>query len=258
MLTLALLVFAVTSARARNFNITDLIIPPIVQTYQDEVEIECRYDANFTLLNWFKGPNEFFRYRPGAAPSTKSFPVLGIGRIELITCGPTECRLRLGGITEEATGLYRCDIERDLPPYKFESRQAHMQVHGHEHRRPLLEGLAEEYGEGDEIKAFCRGEEGSEKRWYINGREVNASRGSFQLVTNSSRLMFEGVAPTITVQCAEFRFGELLGSKERKARWRNVVQREDKDKPLEQIRNSVSKLEHMLVAVLWLWSAKLL
>lgn len=221
-----------SSAAARSFNITSLVIPPVVPSDQSEVEIECRYDANFTLLNWFKGPNEFFRYKPGSAPSTRSFPILGIGRVELITCGPVACRLRLGGLTEEASGLYRCDIERDVPPYQFASQKAFMVVDGHEHRRPLLEGLEKEFGEGDEMKAYCRGAPDSELRWYVNGREEEEMRGSANFRRNSSRLIFQGIPPTVTVQCAEFRFGRLSGSKEVKANWKEL--RDCDETPQEQ------------------------
>lgn len=238
MLTL-LLLFSVTSARASSFNVTALLVPPVVTPTQTDVEIECRYDANFTLLNWFKGPNEFFRYQPGLTPSTKSFPILGVGRIELIHCGPSACRLRLGALTEEASGLYKCDIERDVPPYKFASRQAYMEVHGHEHRRPLLEGLAEEYDEDDDIQAHCRGAAGSELRWYINGREMEEMRGSAVLRRKSSRLIFQGVPPTVTVQCAEFRYGKLSGSKEMKARWKELRIR---DETPQEVRSLATKV----------------
>lgn len=209
---------------------------------QAEVEIECRYDANFTLLNWFKGPNEFFRYRPGTAPSTRSFPILGVGRVELVACGPTACRLKLGALTEEATGLYRCDIERDVPPYKFETRTAYMEVHGHEHRRPLLEGLAEEYGDEETIRAYCRGAPDAEIRWYINGREAEEMRGSESFRRQSSRLIFQGVPPMVTVQCAEFRYGKLSGSKEMKAKWKDLSASQ-KDERAQEQRNKSSLVE---------------
>ncbi|CAH2075600.1 unnamed protein product, partial [Iphiclides podalirius] len=237
MLPLALLLLA-TGAASRPFNITHLAVPQVVPPGQAEVEIECQYDANFTLLNWFKGPNEFFRYRPGAAPSTRSFPILGVGRVELVACGPTACRLKLGALTEEATGLYRCDIERDVPPYKFETRTAYMEVHGHEHRRPLLEGLAEEYTEDESIQAYCRGAPDAEIRWYINGREVEEMRGSATLKRQSSRLIFQGVPPMVTVQCAEFRYGKLSGSKETKARWKDLAASQKDERAQEQRNNS--------------------
>ncbi|XP_026330605.1 uncharacterized protein LOC113238098 [Hyposmocoma kahamanoa] len=236
MLSLGIFLFILSVEGARPFNITQLIVPQVVPSNQDEVEIECRYDANFTILNWFKGPNEFFRYKPGAAPSTRSFPILGVGRVEMLACGPTVCRLRLGSLTEEATGLYRCDIERDIPPYEFKTLSAYMQVHGHEHRRPLLEGLAEEYGDGDEIQAYCRGAPDSEIRWYINGYEMEDMRGSLKLKRKSSRFIFLGIPPMVTVQCAEFRFGKLSGSKEAKARWKDMS---NKDESAQEQRNSV-------------------
>ncbi|KAG6463518.1 uncharacterized protein LOC115452438 [Manduca sexta] len=229
LVALVVLATAGSGTQARPFNITHLIVPDVVPPGQAEVDIECRYDANFTLLSWFKGHNEFFRYKPGAAPSTRSFPVLGIGRIEMVSCGPTACRLRLGGLTEDATGLYRCDIERDVPPYKFETRTARMEIRGHEHRRPLLEGLAEEYGEGDFIQAYCRGEPDAEIRWYVNGKEDEEMRGSAAYKRHATRFYFIGLPPTITMQCAEFIFGKLAGSKESKARWREMahIRRED-------------------------------
>lgn len=238
-------------SRARTFNITHLIVPEVVAPGVTDVEIECRYDANFTLLNWFKGPNEFFRYKPGAAPSTRSFPILGVGRVELIACGPATCRLRLGALTEEATGLYRCDIERDVPPYKFETRTAYMEVHGHEHRRPLLEGLAEEYGDEDEIQAYCRGAPDAEIRWYINGHEIEETRGSLSLKRQSSRLIFQGIPPMVTVQCAEFRYGKLSGSKEMKARWRDPANSQ-KDERAQEQRNSSQVLSIHLGVILLL------
>lgn len=249
MLAVVLFILTVSVTRARPFNITHLIVPEVVPPNQNEVEIECRYDANFTVLNWFKGPNEFFRYRPGAAPSTRSFPILGVGRIEMIVCGPTACRLKLGALTEEATGLYRCDIERDIPPYKFETRTAYLQVHGHEHRRPLLEGLAEEYGDGDEMQAYCRGAQDSELRWYINGREMEDMRGSPTLKRRSSRWIFLGIPPMVTVQCAEFRYGKLSGSKEVKARWKDHGHR---DETAQEQRNAASAIHKCLVLVLCL------
>ncbi|XP_068630725.1 uncharacterized protein [Battus philenor] len=233
----ALLLFA-TGVSSRTFNITHLIVPEVVPPGQAEVDIECRYDANFTLLNWFKGPNEFFRYKPGAAPSTRSFPVLGVGRVELISCGPVACRLKLGSLTEEATGLYRCDIERDVPPYKFETKTAYMQVHGHEHRKPLLEGLAEEYGDEEDIRAYCRGAPDAEIRWYINGHEVEEMRGSTSLKRSSSRLIFQGIPPVVTVQCAEFRYGKLSGSKEGKARWKDPLHSQKDERAQEQRNHS--------------------
>lgn len=225
---------------ARTFNITDLIVPKVVSPGQDEVEIECRYDANFTLLNWFKEPNEFFRYRPGRAPSTRSFPILGIGRIEIIACGPTACRLKLGSLTEEATGLYRCDIERDLVPYKFATRKAYMEVHGHEHRKPLLEGLGEEFGEGDDMRALCRAEPNTEIRWYINGHEVQEMRGSSKFMRKSSRLIFLGIPPMVTVQCAEYKFGKLYGSNQEKARWKGNNGKDERPQEQRNDSNSIT------------------
>ncbi|XP_063621768.1 uncharacterized protein LOC134793992 [Cydia splendana] len=238
MLTLALAMLTIAAAEAQPFNITHFIVPHDVPPGQDEVIIECRYDANFTMLSWFKGPTEFFRYKPGKTPSTMSFPILGVGKVDLVSCGPTACSLKLGALTEDASGLYRCDIERSSPPYLFETRSSYMEVHGHKHKRPLMEGLAEEFGEGDEILAYCRGARDSEFRWYINGREVEEMKGSQTLRKTSSRLIFSGVPPTVTVQCAEFRHGKLLGSKEVKARWRKSIQKDQK--PLEQRNNGSS------------------
>ncbi|CAG4966632.1 unnamed protein product [Parnassius apollo] len=249
MLVLALL-FIATGVSSRPFNITHLIVPEVVPPGQAEVEIECRYDANFTILNWFKGPNEFFRYKPGAAPSTRSFPILGVGRVELVTCGPTACRLKLGSLTEEATGLYRCDIERDIPPYKFETRTAYMEVHGHEHRRPLLEGLADEYGDEEDIQAYCRGAPDAEIRWYINGREMEEMRGSSSLKRRSSRLIYQGVPPMVTVQCAEFRYGKLSGSKEMKARWKDPAVNQKDERAQEQRNHSQTLTVHL--GLLWI------
>lgn len=238
MLVLILLLLACVTVHARPFNITHLIVPEVVPPGQETVEIECRYDANFTLLNWFKGPNEFFRYKPGPAPSTRSFPVLGVGRVELVACGPTACRLKLGALTEEATGLYRCDIERDVAPYRFATRTAYMEVHGHEHRKPLLEGLAEEYGEDEEMQAHCRVEPDTEIRWYLNGRELEEMRGSTKLRRKSSRLIFSGIPPVVTVQCAEFKFGKLYGSNEEKAKWKDHGDKDER--PQEQRNESIS------------------
>ena len=234
MLVLALLVVASAGVRARTFNITYLDVPQIVAPGQQEVEIECRYDANFTLLSWFKGSHEFFRYRPGAAPSTRSYPILGVGTVEMLTCGPVACQLRLGALTQEATGLYRCDIERDVPPYKFATMTAHMEVHGHEHRKPLLEGLADEYKAGDMIQAYCRGAPDSELRWYINGVELEEFRGSTTLKKKSNRYLFMGVPLTILVQCAEFRYGRIYGSQQHKAKWNDMGQlRKKKENEVE-------------------------
>ncbi|CAF4904653.1 unnamed protein product [Pieris macdunnoughi] len=238
MLAIAFVLFASVLVESRPFNITDLIIPHIVPPGQDEIEIECRYDANFTLLNWFKGNTEFFRYKPGAAPSTRSFPILGVGRIELVHCGPTACRLRLGALTEEATGIYKCDIEKEVPPYQFESRTGYMEVHGHKHRKPVLEGLAEEFGEDDDMQAYCRGAPGAEIRWYINGQEMEQMRGSLAFKKKSSRLHFLGIPPTVTIQCAEYRFGKLSGSNQGKARWKEM---HNEETPQEQ-RNGAAAL----------------
>ncbi|GBP80809.1 hypothetical protein EVAR_47295_1 [Eumeta japonica] len=224
LVTLCLTACVFASAFAeRTFNITELIIPQVVPSSVTEIEIECRYDADFTILTWFKGPSEFLRYKPATVPSIQSFPVLGIGRIDVIHCGPTACRLRLGALTEEAGGLYRCDLERERPPHKFVTRTANMIVHSKEHRRPRLEGMAEEYEEGDEILAYCRGAPGSEMRWYVNAREMMEARGSDTFRRRSSRLIFLGIPPTVTIQCAEFRDGNLLGSVEVKARWKDVA-----------------------------------
>lgn len=240
MLVFALLLLTSIVVEARTFNITHLIVPEVVSPGQEEVEIECRYDANFTVLNWFKEPNEFFRYRPGRAPSTRSFPILGIGRIEIIACGPTACRLKLGSLTEEATGLYRCDIERDLVPYKFATRKAYMEVHGHEHRKPLLEGLGEEFGEGDDMRALCRGEQNTEIRWYINGHEVQEMRGSSTFKRKSSRLIFLGIPPMVTVQCAEYKFGKLYGSNQEKARWKDINGKDERPQEQRNDSNSIT------------------
>lgn len=244
---LLLLLLVVTAARAREFNVTYLNVPQEVQPSQAEVEIECRYEGNFTLLNWFKGPNEFFRYKPGAAPSIRSFPILGIGRIEMVECGPITCRLRLGALTEEATGLYRCDIERDVVPYKFATKSAYMIIRGHQHRQPLLEGLASEFGEGDEMRAYCRADHYTEVRWYINAREIKEMRGSRAFTHKSTRLLFSGVPPTVTVQCAEVFNGKLSGSKEAKAHWIDPIQTYGDETAQEQRNNARSVYPHTFV-----------
>lgn len=240
MLGILLTISLVSCVTARRFDITSLHVPLEITEGHTEVEVECRYDADFTLLNWFKGPTEFLRYKPGDVPSIKTFAVLGVGKIEVLACGLTVCRLRLASLTEEATGLYRCDIERDIPPYRFETRTAHMTVRGVEHRRPSLQGLSDEYGEGDEIQVHCRGAEGSELRWYVNGREVIEMRGSATLQRSSSRLIFMGVPPTVSVQCAEFHNGTLLGSREAKAKFRDT--KEISHEPAEQ-RNYCANID---------------
>lgn len=212
MLVLAMLLVACAGARARNFNITYFFIPHMVAPDQHEVIAECQYDANFTLLSWFKGPNEFFRYRPGAAPSTRSFPIPGVETVEMLLCGPTACKLKLGGLTKEATGLYRCDLERDVPPYKYATMTGYMEVHENPQRKPLLVGLDEEYEEGDMIKACCRASPNSQLRWYINGKELTEFRGSLSIKKMSNQHLYIGVPPTMVVQCVEFKYGRAYGS----------------------------------------------
>ncbi|CAG9784809.1 unnamed protein product [Diatraea saccharalis] len=202
------------------FKITGFHVPSVVTPDQPTADIECSYDANFTILNWFKGPTEFFRYKPGSAPSTRSFPVPGVGTIDLIACGPTECRLRLGHLTEEASGLYRCDLELDKPPYKFETRTAYMKVYRPQRRKPIVEGLATEFGENEEMKAYCRAEPDAEIRWYVNGKEITDLRGSRSFKMISKEILFKGLSqPTIVVQCAEYIDGKLIGSTETPAKW---------------------------------------
>uniref|UniRef100_A0A2A4JS92 Ig-like domain-containing protein n=1 Tax=Heliothis virescens TaxID=7102 RepID=A0A2A4JS92_HELVI len=224
MLVLALILAACAHAHARNFNVTYLDVPERVQPGVLEVVVECRYDGNFTLLSWFKGAHEFFRYRPGAAPSTRSFPILGVGSVEMLMCGPVACQLKLGALTDEATGVYRCDIERDVPPYKFASRSAFMDVSGHEHRKPLIEGLAPEYKEDEMIQAYCKGAPDTELRWYVNGFEMENLRGSPNFKETSSRHLFIGVPPKVTIQCAEFRYGRAYSSSQQQAQWNEVGQ----------------------------------
>lgn len=218
-LSLALLL-----ATAHAFKITSFHVPSHVNWDMASVEIECSYEGNFTILNWFKGPTEFFRYKPASTPSTRSFPILGVGTIDLISCGPNECRLRLGKLTEEASGLYRCDLELDKPPYKFETRTGYMNVYRQQRRKPVVEGLAEEYDEGDEIQAYCRSVTHPEIRWYVNGQEVKELRGSATFKMDSKRINSQITLPTVTVQCAEMLDGKLLGSNEVQAKWKRTVQ----------------------------------
>lgn len=215
-----LFVLACSLVQARNFNITYFSVPDVVPPGQLEVEIECRYDANFTILSWFKGPNEFFRYKPGTTPSTHSFSVKGVGTIDVETCGPTACVLKLGALTEDASGLYRCDIERNIAPHMFETRSANMIVHGAVRRKPLVEGLAKEFGEDDLMQAYCRATPGVDIRWYLNGRELEKFRNTPAFRMKSSRLLFSGLPPTVTIQCAELRDEKLSGSKGAVAYWK--------------------------------------
>nr|XP_021187993.2 uncharacterized protein LOC110374565 [Helicoverpa armigera] len=240
MLVLALLLAACAHAHARNFNITYLDVPPIVSPGTMEVVLECRYDGNFTILSWFKGAHEFFRYRPGAAPSTRSFPILGVGTVEMLMCGPVACQLRLGALTEDATGVYRCDIERDVPPYKFATRTAYMDVTGHEHRKPLIEGLAKEYKEGEMIQAYCKGGPDSELRWYVNGYEMDKLRGSPHFKLESGRHLFIGIPPRVTIQCAEFRYGTIYSSRETNALWNEVEQMRREPPKVESASNVIT------------------
>lgn len=211
-------------SETNNFKITSITVPNHVSADQKEVDIICEYDANFTIMSWFKGPKEFYRYRPLHVPSTMSFGTDGVGQIEQVVCGQEKCHLRLGALTPEATGLYRCDIERDVPPYKFETRTAYMQVEGHEPRTPLLTGVAPEYAYGDVIHAFCRGERDTELRWYINGKEMFKLRGSPVLQQQSHRSIFFGYEkPSIVIQCAEMKYGKLIGSNEMKAFWKETT-----------------------------------
>lgn len=229
----AFLLALTTCVRASSsFNITELIIPDVVPEDQTQVEIECRYDADFTLLNWFKGPIEFLRYEPGHIPSIKTFEILGVGKIEVLTCNMVACRVRLSSITEEASGLYTCDIEQQRSPYKFASRKANMVVKSKDHRRPLLEGMSAEYRQGEQIQAYCRGAKGSNFHWYINGEEIEEIRGSPVLNISSSRLLFKGIPPTVTVQCVEFKYDMLLGSTKFQATWKEL--RSDVDQTQEQ------------------------
>lgn len=243
MLVLSLyLVASATIAWAQTFAITQIIVPEVVPPGQTEVDIECQTYSNFTILNWFKGPFEIFRYKPMTTRKIWSFPISGISTVELISCGPTGCRVRLGGLTEDATGLYRCDIERDLPPYMFDTKTSFMNVHRENDKTPILEGLAEEYGENDMIKAFCRATPETEIRWYINDHEIKEMRGSSTFNRKSARNMFVGLPPRVTVQCAEFRYGKMSGSKEFKPKW-HEDKRIEKNATKFAINESSGKLD---------------
>ncbi|XP_028177311.1 uncharacterized protein LOC135071555 [Ostrinia nubilalis] len=250
MLAPALVVLTLTTARA--FKITSFHVPPYVPPDQTSVDIECRYDANFTILNWFKGSTEFFRYKPTSTPSTRSFPILGVGTIDLISCGPTECRLRLGQLTEEASGLYRCDLELDKPPYKFESKTGYMKVVSRQHRQPVVEGLSDEYGEDEEIQAYCRAENNAQVRWYLNGKEALELRGNRTLKLGSKQINSLIAQPTVTVQCAEYIDGKLIGSKDAQAKWKKTLKTltyEDQACSMENSSNAInSKLLCLLSA----------
>lgn len=241
----ALLLLAHVLTAARAFKITNFHVPVYVPADQTSVDIWCSYDANFTILNWFKGPIEFFRYKPTSVPSTRSFPILGVGTIDLISCGPTECRLRLGHLTEEASGLYRCDLELDKPPYKFETRTGYMRVASRQRRKPVVEGLAGEFYDDEEIQAYCRAENNAEIRWYVNGKEIMEQRGNRTLKVDGK--VINSTEPTVTVQCAEYIDGKLIGSKDAQARWKKAIKTltytdDSSDQPCAIPNNSNFKL----------------
>lgn len=205
-------------ACATPFSITQVIVPEYVPPGQTVVDIECLSDSNFTTLIWFKGRQEFFKYIASTTIRMCSNIISGIGTVQPLACGPTTCKIRLGQLTDAATGLYTCEIERDVPTYRFDTRTAAMTVQPQNNKTPILEGLAEEYGEDDTIEAFCRAKPETEIRWYVNDHEIKELRGSSTFNRKSTRNMFVGLPPRVKVQCAEYLYGRIRGSKEIEAK----------------------------------------
>lgn len=94
----------------------------------------------------------------------------------------------------------------------------------------MVEGLAEEYSEDDEIQAYCRAEHNSQIRWYVNGKEITELRGSRTFKMNAKRVNSSMSLPTVTVQCAEMVDGKLIGSKDAQAKWKRIISHLDHER----------------------------
>ncbi|KOB66694.1 Interferon-related developmental regulator 1, partial [Operophtera brumata] len=221
--TLALLAL-IGCARAsrhptRTFNITDFTVPPLVYAGQADVQISCLYEGNFTMLQFFKGTNEIFRFKPSIWPAIRSYPVPGVGSVSTDHCGSSSCHIQLSNLTERATGLYRCDLEHDTPPHLYTTRSANMTVQAAPRRMPFIDGFASEYGEGEDMQAVCRIEPGSMVKWFVNGHILIPLYGLRTFKYKSTRSMFLGEPPVMKLQCLEERGFTTLGSKIVEARW---------------------------------------
>lgn len=171
------------------------------------------------MLQIFKGVDEIFRFKPSVWPAIRSFPTAGIGSISTDHCGSSSCHIQLSNVTEQATGLYRCDLEHDSPPYLYTTRSANMIVQMAPQRLPFIDGFGAEYGEGDDMQAICRIEPGSMVRWFVNGQIVMPLYGLRTFKYKSTRSIFLGEPPLVKVQCVEERGFTTLGSKIVAARW---------------------------------------
>lgn len=205
---------------ARSFNITDFIVPPLVYAGQANVQISCHYSGNFTMLQIFKGTNEIFRFQPSVWPAIRNYPVPGLGSVSTDHCGSSSCHIQLNNLTEQATGLYRCDLEHDTPPYLYTTRSATMTVQATPRRMPFIAGFASEYGEGEDMQAVCRVEPGSMVKWFVNGQIVIPLYGLRTFKYKSTRSNFLGDPPMIKLQCLEETGFTTLGSKIVVALWK--------------------------------------
>lgn len=219
---LALISCAGSMRQMRSIIITEFTVPDIVYAGQaDDLQIACHYVGNFTMLQIFKGTEEIFRFKPSAWPAIRGFPVAGIGAIGTNHCGSSECHLQLSNVTEQASGLYRCDLEHDSPPYLYTTRSANITVLPTPKRMPFVDGFASTYSEGEEMQAICRSEPGSMVQWYLNGQIIIPMYGLRTFKQKSTKSLFLGDPPMVKLQCMEERGYTTLGSKTVAAYWTN-------------------------------------
>lgn len=204
---------------APSLNITEFIVPRLVDEGQTDAQISCHYRGNFSVLQIFKGSKEIFRFKPSVWPAIRSFPVSGIASISTDHCGSTSCYIQLNNLTEQGSGQYRCDLEHESPPYLYTTRSANMTVQMVPRRKPFIDGFAQEYAEGDEMQAVCRIEPGSMVQWFVNGQIIMPLYGLRTFKYKSNKSIFLGEPPIVKLQCVEERGFTTLGSKIVAARW---------------------------------------
>ncbi|XP_064105351.1 uncharacterized protein LOC135214861 [Macrobrachium nipponense] len=137
-------------------HITDIKVPsPLATGEGGWLECEWADDGdNIYALKWYLGLDEFYRWTPAETPPVKTFPVKG-NPITVDLEASRRGRVRVGQVTLEATGVYRCEVSAEAPSFHTESKVASMTIVDLPDDKPLITGTRPNYQLHEEVRLNC-------------------------------------------------------------------------------------------------------
>ncbi|KAF2348327.1 CD80-like immunoglobulin C2-set [Trinorchestia longiramus] len=149
-----------------------------------KVDLECDYKlhpkASLYSLKWYKEGAQFYQYIPKSPRKHAAYSVPGLRREQVVGGGDGRL-VRLRRVTVAATGLYRCELVAEGPPFHTTQRQGNLTVAVVPTTPPTVTRTRDPHQMDDIITLNCtapKSKPALHLEWRVNGR----------LVTNSSMI----------------------------------------------------------------------